>query len=403
MLGNLTSSYKCLVTRISIFLRCLLLVNPPASSSLYLLDVFKRQWLLLVITLFLGLAASITTVFLTPKTYEVQTYLDLPYRSELVRLNQGRSDDSGLPRYTPEQVYAYFTRRLVSEGAMQRFFQETYLPAQTKQMTSTAAEQALFTHMRNTVLRVLPPPPKGRMLYSVIVTAPTGVDAAQWTATFLSQVDQDAKKILLRDTNQSISLQIRNLERDWKERLHSTQTMRQDRLAMLGEALQVAQAIGQHNPQITRAQPPAQDGLTSYMDGSQLFARGTKSLQAEIDVLKEREDDAPFVEGLRAAEAKLNLLKEVQNQTTERDFAIYRTDGQISAPAQPKSPKSAFILLVGLVAGGCLGFLIASWREGLLQPWLRGEDESQHLPALAPVGLHTANSMTDEKRPLKSS
>lgn len=391
--GYLTFSYKRIVTRISIFLRCLLLVNSLPSSPQHLLSAFKRQWLLVVTLSISGLAASAAALFFIPKTYTVQTYLDLPYRSELVRLNQGRSDDSGLPRYTTEQVYVYFTKRLLSDGAMQRFFKETYLPAQSQKAVSTAAEQALFAHMQNKVLRVLPPPAnKGRGLYSVIVSAPTGADAAQWTATFLAQVEQDAKKVLLSDTNELISLQIRNIERDWQERLLSTQTIRQDRLAMLGEALQVAQAIGQHNPQITRAQTPAQDELTSYMDGSQLFARGTKSLQAEIDVLKQRKDDAPFVDGLRAAEAKLNLLKEVQNQTTERDFSIYQTDGHISAPAQPTSPKSNFIMLAALMVSGCLGVLIALWREGLLQRWLREDDVNQHHPALAPVGMPTSHS-----------
>lgn len=301
--------------------------------------------------------------------YEIETYLDYPYSSELSQLNQGRSQDSGLAQYAPEQVYAYFTRRLLSDEAMQRFFNDTYLPAQPQQPTSAAAKQALFTAMQRQVLRITPPPPKGRMQYSVQVTAPSGAQAAQWTQTFLTQVEQDAKTALLADSEKSITLQIHNMEQDWQERLQTSQTLRKDRLAQLGEALQVAQAIGQHEPQITRMQPPRQDGLASYMDGSQLYARGTKSLQAEIDVLKHREDDAPFVDGLRTAEAQLRLLKE--HQTVKREFSIYHVDGQIIAPEQAKSPKPMLILLLGCLLGGLAGLLLALWREGILQRLLR--------------------------------
>ncbi|MDR3004487.1 MAG: hypothetical protein LBV14_09660, partial [Acidovorax sp.] len=255
----------------------------------------------------------------------------------------------------------------------QRFFNETYLPAQPQPPSSLAAQQVLLAGMQRQVLRISPPPPKGRMQYSIQVTAPTGSQAAQWAQAFLAQVEQDAKAVLLADSEKSISLQIHNIELDWQERIQVSQTMRQDRLAQLDEALQVAQAVGQQGPQITRMQPPQQDGLASYMDGSQLYARGTKSLQAEIDVLKHREDDAPFVDGLRAAEAQLRLLKE--HQATKRDFAIYHIDGPIVAPEQSKSPKPVLILLLGCLLGGLLGGLLALWREGILQRLLHNDDD----------------------------
>ncbi|WP_370680088.1 hypothetical protein [Comamonas sp. GB3 AK4-5] len=333
---------------------------------------FKRQRLLIGGTFFAGLLISAASVAMRQPLYEVRAYLDAPYNNELIQLNQGRSPDSGLEPFTPEQVYTYFTRRLLSDEALQRFFAETYLPAQAQRPASAAAEQALFSGMKHHVLRMTPPPPKGRMLYSIQVVAPTGSQAAQWATDFLTQVEQDAKTALLTDSEKSVSLLIHNTEQDWQERLRVSQTMRQDRLALLDEALQVAQAVGQHEPQITRMQPPQQDGLAPYMDGSQLYARGTRSLQAEIDVLKRREDEAPFVDGLRAAEAQLRLLKE--HQAAARDFAIIHMDGQIIAPERSKSPQPWLILLLGSVLGGLLGGLLALWREGALQRLLDNDD-----------------------------
>lgn len=358
-------------------------MSHSASLHLHLPQVFKRQWHVLGGGLAVGLVIATSALFLIQPQYAVQAYVDIPYNDALRQLNLGRSQASGLAAYTPEQAHAYFIRRLTSDGAMQRFFQETYLPAQTQPPASLAAEQALFASMRSKVLRILPPEPKKRALYRIQMTASQGSNAALWATTFLAQVEQDAKQALLKDIHNDIALQIRNTERDLKERLQTTQTLRQDRLAVLDEALRIAQAVGQSDPQITRAQPPRQDGLSSYMDGSQLYARGTKSLQAEINVLKNRKDDAPFLDGLRATESQLRLLEELQAK--QPDFSLYHLDGQISAPENPSSPKSTLILLTGILAGTLLGSLIALWREGILQRFLRDESDTPYFPALAPA------------------
>ncbi|MDR3005142.1 MAG: hypothetical protein LBV14_13025, partial [Acidovorax sp.] len=89
-----------------------------ASSISYGLAVFKRQWRFIGGALLAGLIVSTVAVVVRQPQYQVQAYLDLPYSSELAQLNQGRSQDSGLTQYTPEQVYTYFTRRLLSDAAM---------------------------------------------------------------------------------------------------------------------------------------------------------------------------------------------------------------------------------------------------------------------------------------------
>ena len=116
---------------------------------------------------------------------------------------------------------------------------------------------------------------------------------------------------------------------------------------------------------MTSAQPPRQDGAASFIDGSRLYARGTKSLQAELEVLKHRKDDAPFVDGLRAAQAQLNLLKE--QAPGEKQFSIFHVDGEIIQPLKPVFPKKSLIMGLGLFLGLVLGVLAALIRTGTLQ------------------------------------
>ncbi len=246
--------------------------------------------------------------------------------------------------------------------------------------------------MSQKVLTVSPPPPKkGRDLYSVRIEAPSGEKAAAWTNAFLDQVAEDATRSLFLDAEKSIALQVQNTERDLQEKLLITMQTRQDRLAQLSEALQVAQAVGIRDPQMTSVQPPLQDGVASFIDGSRLYARGSKSLQAELTVLKSRKDDAPFVEGLRATQSQLRLLEELE--PAKKKFKIFHIDGEILAPIKPFSPKKSLALALGLFMGFFLGIFTALVRTGVIRQMLSADEPSSARPS-ATRHPHDASAVT---------
>lgn len=349
--------------------------TPPLSLESAWLQL-KSQWRTIGATTAVAVAIAVAASFAAKPRYEVKAFLDKPYAGELTELNLGRSAATGLPLFSPEQVYAYFTRRLTTDEAKQRFFRETYLPSLESAPETDEAKQAAYAHMLKIVLNINPPPEKpkgGRDLYSVDVEARSGAKAAEWLQTFLSQVSEDARKALIQDIEQSVTLQIQNTERDLNEKLHTAELVRNDRQAQLTEALKVAQAVGLKDPQMTSAQPPRQDTAASFLDGSRLYARGTKSLQAELEVLASRKDDAPFVDGLRQTQAQMNLLKELK--PAERKFKIYHIDGEVIAPLKPVFPKKSLFWGVGLFLGLALGTLISLIRTGLLRQLLSDSDE----------------------------
>jgi chain length determinant protein (polysaccharide antigen chain regulator) len=116
---------------------------------------------------------------------------------------------------------------------------------------------------------------------------------------------------------------------------------------------------------MTTAQPPRQDTAASFLDGSRLYARGSKSLQAELEVLRQRNDDTPFIDGLRQTQAQLNLLKELDPAAT--NFKIFHIDGEVNVPLKPRSPNKSLYLAIGLFLGLAIGFLIAMIRSGILR------------------------------------
>jgi chain length determinant protein (polysaccharide antigen chain regulator) len=135
----------------------------------------------------------------------------------------------------------------------------------------------------------------------------------------------------------------------WKRKHIQQSCSEKDRQAQLTEALKVAQAVGIKDPQMTTAQPPRQDTAASFLDGSRLYARGSKSLQAELEVLRQRNDDTPFIDGLRQTQAQLNLLKELDPAAT--NFKIFHIDGEVNVPLKPRSPNKSLYLAIGLFLG----------------------------------------------------
>lgn len=298
--------------------------------------------------------------FLATPRYEVEVYIDQPLPSELTTLNLGRSAATGLSPYSPEQVFGYFSAGLNSDESLQRFFRDIYLPARGTGEIGPADEDRLLKQAKE-VIDVRKPDAKGRNLWRLKVSASTSSEAFRWTTAYLDLVAKDTAGKLADDARTEIDLITRNTQRELEERRLVAAQTRKDRLVQISEALQVAQAAGISNPQITTARAPTQDSITPYIDGSQLFARGTKSLTAELEVLKTRESDDAFIAGLRDAESRLRLLKEIKLDPDA--VRMFRIDGKVIEPVKPAAPKKTLILTLATVLGLMGGIMVCFVAE----------------------------------------
>jgi chain length determinant protein (polysaccharide antigen chain regulator) len=138
------------------------LATTPLSPQ-SVLTRLQHQWLVISTATFIGVVLAAVAAFTVKPRFEVDAFLDKPYASELTELNIGRSSATGLEPYSPDQVYTYFVRRLVTDEAKQRFFRETYLPSLESPPQSEEEKQALYNRMLKLVLNVTPLPRKPGM------------------------------------------------------------------------------------------------------------------------------------------------------------------------------------------------------------------------------------------------
>lgn len=334
--------------------------DPDEISLLDLWAILVRRKLWILCALVVCTVAGVAYAFLSTPRYEVQVYVDKPTAGDIAALNLGRSAATGLAAFTPDQVFTYFSNRLLSDEAMQRFFRESFLP-ELNGGWRASPEQRLYEHMREKVIFVSRPDPKGRNLHRLRIEGPTGEVVARLAATYIDQVQEDAAKALVEDARHEVDVLVKNTVRDLDESRLTAAQQRKDRIVQLTEALKVAQAVGLRDPQVSAMRPPEKDLVTPFINGTELYARGSKSLSAELDLLKTRESDDPFISSLRDTESRLRLLQSLN--IDPKSFRLFQRDGEIVAPTEPFKPKKGLVITLAVVLGLMGGVMLAFVAE----------------------------------------
>lgn len=135
---------------------------------------------------------------------------------------------------------------------------------------------------------------------------------------------------------------------------------REDRIVRLRESLQIARALGLEDSLINAGRTNADSELAALVEGDLMYLRGTRALQAELEVLQARTNDTPFIEDYRALQTRAQVLDSVVIDETK--VAVYTLDSPAEAADTPIKPKKPMILALGIVLGGMLGVMIALVR-----------------------------------------
>jgi len=411
-----------------------------ATDEIDLLGVFSAIWkqrlLILAITLAVTICAALYAFLSTPQ-YQVKSVLRIAQLKDLDRLNS-----LGLIELDGTAALEMVGQELESYSLRQEFFEANpELFAKLKQGNLTA-EQA-FAQFNDEAFKVLwpPIPPKGAAQTNVFVglemTYPDGLEGAKILnelVRFVLQQGQDRVKqnieVLINNRIEMLERKLRSAKVAYEaliesqiENLKELDTLkrqqledelvalrlelkiqRQNRLAALNEAIEIAQKLGIENPTtllgMAQVLSPSRTSVISTGVAGQeepLYFLGTRALRAERETLLARESDdfeAPriaeifkelellknnrHIEMLESREneqvflkAQAEIRSEIAGLESLRvdlsDIRLVRLDQSAVEPLKPVKPQRALIVLLALVGGLILGVMVALVR-GLLQP-----------------------------------
>jgi len=337
-----------------------MLTQRGAADSSYNLDLFDylrlllRRWKWVAGPTLVALACAGLYLFLAAPVYQARTTLLPPTPASIAGYNQDNGR-VGLPVWDPDKVYGTFQKYLFSDSLRLSFFRETVLPELSERQRRSA--EGALRRAFDKQLQVLAPDRLRPYILQVDVLSEQPQQAADWANAYVRSAERLADQEIRQTVEASIHQRSIQLQRQIDLLRETARKRREDRIAALKEAQQIARSVGLESPQVSSIRVAAQDNLASFIDGSLLYLRGSKAISEEIALLEARQSDDPFIESLRDLEEQKAFLGGIRMPDSMRTVQV---DQLALPPDVPVKPRAALILLAALLIGLIAGTLLAS-------------------------------------------
>jgi len=322
-----------------------------------LLQGVWRQKILMAIVTVLVIGLALVYLLLVSPVYEAKLYVLPPAQNDVAQLNFGRGKGTGLEVLSAKDVYSIYLRALQSEAVREKFFRGVFLSTLSEE-DRKGSRDALFAQFNRmlTVAQTARDKPD-RFVITAALQDPQL--AASWVSSYAEMAADRAKDELLSGTRSDISIMADNLEQKIRASRASASNQRADQIAKLNEALQVAKSIGLEKPPIISNTLSSE--VSAGMDGSLIYMRGSRALEAEIANLESRSSDDPYIPGLREKQERLIFLRNLRIDPSL--VAMYQQDGAVSQPDKPIKPRKAIIMVFAVLLGLAIGGGVALGRD----------------------------------------
>ena len=338
--------------------------NPEVGSDeIDLVELFQCLWqqkLLIMAFVAVATIAAAAFAFLSPPEYEAKAGVLPPRVSDIAAYNVG-GGKINLSEFNVSDIYAAFKTNLLSDALKRTFFLETYLPSLLAGERSRALDE-LWEEFNETLIVKMSDVKNKPDFYEVTVAHESPVLAAEWVNLYVTMAAKKTEQDMEENVQNKIAARTSVIERQIDALRTTAKKQREDRIVRLQEALVVAEAVGFHDPQVVAGKTPSNGVLAEFIDGNLMYMRGAKAIQTELEVLKKRENDDPFIAGLRDLGNQLNFLKKID--INPDDVSVFRLDSRAEIPETPVKPKKALILALGVIVGGILGVFAAFISSG---------------------------------------
>ena len=306
-------------------------------SLIELWNVLAGRWRLIAATTLLATLIAIVYALTAPPLYRATAYFLPPSKKDVAPFNetgiqvQSVQDVQDVQGVTVDEAYSLFKRTLSSKSLLHRYKSE---------QRSLEGTPSLIINSDNKI--------PGSLNLSIEWHDPD--EAADWANGLSEMANKLVVEQLLSNLDYRLQQQITILESSSSAMRKIAQKRREDRIVVLTEAYKTAIILGLHDFLDTES------GVVS----TPTYYRGSKALNAEIDILRNRSSDDPFIDELRNLEEMLLKFKSIN--ISDMSVKTYTLDQQALPPKQPIKPKRDLIVtmggIIGLIGGVFLAFLL---------------------------------------------
>ena len=327
--------------------------------------VMVKQWKWIAAFVVVSVVASSVYLVLATPLYEAESILLGPDDRSIHAVNIPKINEIDISE-EKERIYQGFLNNLRSRALRWRFFTENNLLSVLGDEDRSSAE-SVFRRKFQDPLQIKEGARDEAGFVFVTFQGKDPERIADWVNDFIqlaagNTIDNYIDGIRAKIMNQKEMLheQIR-IEREIARQL------RLDRLAMLAEQVAIARELNiiSRDDAPLRSLESSNFGVAISTFDEPLYLRGVKDLTAEKEILAKREDDDPFIEGLRDKQIELDRLESGLRklESARADSSAFRLDQKAIPPEQPVHPKKTLVMALSLVLGCMLGVFAAFFSE----------------------------------------
>ncbi|GGZ92271.1 hypothetical protein DC083_02355 [Ignatzschineria ureiclastica] len=320
-------------------------------------NLWKEKIIIIVCTVLATVIAIAYAVMAAP-IYQSQAAVLPPRVSDIVALNpEPQKEDEVLLRpISTSQVFALFTQILTSSTLKNKFYEDLFLPSLSDEERNKPAES-----LRKAFAKVIDVKraEQNEQQDLVTITLPKEAKMTQeWANLYITMAGDITKNILIKDRSSEVENIVQALTIDIQLLREQAKLERESEIARLTEAYNIAREIGIFEPQ--KPEGKMMEEGAAYIDRNLPYLRGANALAAQLNVLKQRKNDDPFIEELSNLQRQLNFYQSLQFKPEL--IKTYTFDQPAELPDFPIKPKKSLIVVIGFLIGGMMGIGIALVR-----------------------------------------
>ena len=194
-----------------------------------------------------------------------------------------------------------------------------------------------------------------RLGFSISMESEDPVFAAKLVNDYIIYFDAETIFAMSAAARNSIAGQIRDIEYTINSKRQMAKQRREDTILSFEEAAKIAAELGVRE-RVDTTNVVQNNQLNISSSNTQLYYRGYKALNAEMDILKVRKSDDPFIPGLRDLQERLALLRSFKIEE-EGQHAV-TVDQAAYPPKNRIKPNRRLIVSLGTVLGLFLGIFL---------------------------------------------
>lgn len=354
---------------------------------LEIIVIFQRYRVLMLTIVLLVLALTALGIALMPNVYQARVRLSPPLPSDVEQLNvfdvefrTAENKENTTPVHSfyqidEEEIYNKFIRFLQSSQLRYRFFEERNLFQELKSDDETIADKrTVFEEKFSSLiqlddLRSLHQNP----LEAVTVTLEGRNEdlIVEWLNAYVNYVDGYTVRTIVNGISKKAQLQEHAITKQIQS-LYALQASRnRDAVQRYREAISIAEAIGLVDqaciPFSSGGKNEKKMGVSLVPGNDLMYLRGSRALQAELNVLQHRKDEDPFIPELPALQQRLAFLAQVKIAVSS--IHAVQQDQLAYADGRPVRPKRILLGVLGFCLGCLLAVfaaLLANWRQTVI-------------------------------------